>query len=93
MLVIAQQGALVSNLAFANQAANTDLAGRAQNTRQQGMDQLRLSILANAVRGVQAQTPTEARAAVTALTDNETARTIADLRAAVQAFSGKRPVR
>lgn len=82
LLAIAQQGALMSNLAFANQVHNTDLAGKAQAARQQGMDRLRLSLLAQAVGRVQALRPPEARASVAALTDDAAAHTLADLRSA-----------
>ncbi|MEO6278179.1 hypothetical protein [Roseateles sp.] len=81
LLAIAQQGAMVSNLAFANQVRNTDLAGQTQLARQQGMSRLRLAILAKAASQVQVASAKEARAAVEAFSGNETAQALADLRA------------
>jgi hypothetical protein len=75
-LATAQQCAMVSNLAFANQLSNTNLAGHAQVLQQQASDRLRLAILARAVSQVQAPDPAQARAAVTALTGNGAARTL-----------------
>ncbi|HEY8880576.1 MAG TPA: R body protein [Roseateles sp.] len=83
LLAIAQQGAMASNLAFSNQVRNTDLAVQVQATRQQGMGQLRLAILAKAAGQVQAPSAMQARAAVEAFSGNEAAQTLADLRAAV----------
>jgi hypothetical protein len=85
LLAIAQQGAMVSNLAFANQVRNTDLAGQTQLLRQQGMSQLRLAILAKATGQVQASSALQARAAVEALSGDEAAQTLAGLRAALAA--------
>ena len=85
LLAVAQQGAMVSNLAFANQVRNTDLAGQSQAARQQGMDKLRLGILAKAAGRVQAPSAAGSRAAVEVLTGNEAAQTMADLRAVVPA--------
>lgn len=90
LLAIAQQGALVSNLAFANQVRNTDLAGQTQLVRQQGMSQLRLSILARAAGRVQTLSALEARASVDVFSGNELAQTLADLRAATSALAGNR---
>lgn len=85
LLAIAQQGAMVSNLAFANQVRNTELAGQSQVARQQGMSQLRLAILAKAAGQVQASPALDARAAVEVLSGDEAAQTTADLRAALAA--------
>lgn len=92
LLAMAQQSALVSNLAFANQVRNTDLAGQSQASRQQGMDRLRLSVLAQATGRIQALAPVEARAVVAVLTDDAAAQTLADLRATVASLAG-RPAR
>lgn len=90
LLAIAQQGAMVSNLAFANQVRNTDLAGQTQLARQQGISQLRLAILAKAAGRVQTLSALEARAVVEAISGNELAQTLADLRATVAAFAATR---
>ncbi|RTL42009.1 MAG: hypothetical protein EKK53_12690 [Burkholderiales bacterium] len=90
LLSIAQEGALVSNLAMANQVQNTHLAGQAQGRRQQSMSQLRLSLLAKAVGRMQSLSPAESQAAVAALTDNEAARLLLDLRATLAAFKRRR---
>lgn len=84
LLAIAQQGALASNLAAANQVRNTDLARLAQAAQQQGMGPLRLAILAQAAGCLQTS-PLEARAAIEVLSGNELAQTLADLRATLAA--------
>ncbi|RTL24397.1 MAG: hypothetical protein EKK52_01305 [Burkholderiales bacterium] len=86
LLSLAQQGALVSNLGFANQVRNNDLAGQAQLVCQQGIGQLRLSILARAAGRTQSLSATEARSSCSALSANELAATLADLRATVAAW-------
>lgn len=89
LLSIAQDGALSSNLAMALQVHNTDLAGKAQVARQQGMDRLRLSLLAKAVGKTQALSPLAARSAVAGLTGNALAQQIADLSAALAALKSR----
>lgn len=93
-LAVAQQCAMVSNLALSNQVANTDLAAKAQLAGQLGVDQLGLAILAHAVGRLQAPGAAQARAAVAALSGNEAASSLLGLRAATRmAARAKRPAR
>ncbi|SFE15927.1 hypothetical protein [Paracidovorax konjaci] len=82
----AQQPANLSNLAYANQVSSTNLSAQNQVARQDAMNRLHHSILANAVNQVQDLQPATARSAVAAFSGNETAQALADLRAAIDAF-------
>ncbi len=80
-LTHASAGSTSSNLALAQQVANTQLAAQAQLGHQQGLDRLRVSILARAVQGLQSTPAITARSAVAALTGNDPAQRLAALRA------------
>ncbi len=84
---IAEQPALLSNLAYANTIANTNLAQQNAVANQQAMNELGISIVAKAANTVTNLGPLEARSAVDVLTDDELAQTIADLKATIQAFT------
>ncbi|GHH57390.1 MULTISPECIES: R body protein [Gammaproteobacteria] len=86
---IAEQPAMISNLAFSNLTANTDLAQKNAVSNQQAMNGLGLSIVAKAANTVSNLGPLEARSAVDILTNDELAQTIADLKATVQAFASR----
>ncbi|XWO47385.1 R body protein [[Pseudomonas] boreopolis] len=80
---------MISNLAFSNLTANTDLAQKNAVSNQQAMNGLGLSIVAKAANTVSNLGPLEARSAVDILTNDELAQTIADLKATVQAFASR----
>lgn len=86
---IAEQPAMLANLAFANLVANTNLAQQNAVANQQAMNELGISVVAKGVTVLSQLSPLEARSAVDILTNNELAQTLADLKATVQAFSDK----
>lgn len=88
-MVLAEQPALLSNLAYSDQVASTDLAAKGSLSNQDALNKLQVSILAKAVNQVQNHNPMQARAVVDVLSNNEQAQAIADLKAAVNAFSGR----
>ncbi len=90
LLAIAQQGAMASNLAIANQVRNVDLSGQTQLALQQSMNQLRLSILAKATGRVQTLSAHEARASAGAFSGSELAQTLAELSATAAAWAAPR---
>jgi hypothetical protein len=85
--VVAQQGAVLADLAFGNQVSSTALAARTQVANQDAQNRLRHAILARAVASVQAPGPTTARSAVFVFSANELAQDVADLKASVQALA------
>ena len=84
---ISEQPAMLSNLAFMNTAANTNLSQQNAVANQQAMNELGISIVAKASNTVSNLGPLEARSAVDILTNDELAQTIADLKATIQAFA------
>lgn len=84
---IAEQPAMLSNLAYSNVIANTNLSQQNAVANQQAMNELGISIVGKTVNKVSDLGPLEARSAVDILTNNEYAQTIADLKATLQAFS------
>lgn len=86
---IAEQPAMLSNLAYSNVVVNTNLSQQNAVANQQAMNELGISIVAKATNTVSNLGPLEARSAVDVLTNDELAQTIADLKAAVQAFNNK----
>lgn len=86
---VAEQPAMLSNLAFSNVVANTNLLQQNAVANQQAMNELGISIVGKVVNSLTNLGPVEARSAVDVLTDNALAEQIADLKAAIQAFSAK----
>lgn len=84
---IAEQPAMLANLAHANLIANTNLSQQNAVSNQQAMNELGIAVVAKAANTLGNLSPLEARAAVDVLTNDELAQTIADLKAAVQAFT------
>jgi hypothetical protein len=85
--VVAQQPSMLSNLVYANHVVSNDLGAKSLVGHQDAMNRLRQSIVAKAVSQVQDLAPATARAAVDALSSNALAQEIADLKAAIEAFS------
>jgi hypothetical protein len=86
---IAEQPAMLSNLAYANLVANTNLSQQNAVANQQAMNELGISIVGKTVNTVSNLGPLEARSAVDILTDNALSDEIASLRAVVQSFQNK----
>lgn len=86
---VAEQPAMLSNLAYSNVVANTNLSQQNAVANQQAMNELGIAIVGKVVNSLTNLSPLEARSAVDVLTDNALADEIASLRAAVQAFAGK----
>ncbi|BBL71921.1 RebB family R body protein [Methylogaea oryzae] len=94
---IAEQPAMLSNLAYSNTIANINLSQQNAVANQQAMNELGITIVAKASNTISNLGPLEARSAVDVLSNNELAQTIADLKATLQGFaqqpasSGKTP--
>lgn len=86
---IAEQPAMLSNLAYSNIVANTNLSQQNAVANQQAMNELGISIVGKTVNKVSDLGPLEARSAVDVLTDNALADEIASLRSVIQAFTQK----
>lgn len=90
-LVVAQQPATISNLAFSNQVAGADLAAKAQAAHQDAMNRLRQSILARATASLNRASPATARPAVHAITGESAAQQLAELQAALRVAASQAP--
>jgi hypothetical protein len=86
---IAEQPAMLSNLAYSNLVANTNLSQQNAVANQQAMNELGISIVAKATNSISNLGPLEARSAVDVLTDNDVAQNIADLKASLQTTADK----
>jgi hypothetical protein len=86
---ISEQPAMLSNLAYSNVVASTNLSQQNAVANQQAMNELGISIVAKASNTVSNLGPLEARSAVDVLSNNELAQTIAELKAALQTFADK----
>lgn len=83
---VAEQPAMLSNLAYSNTIANTNLSQQNAVANQQAMNELGISIVGKTVNKVADLGPLEARSAVDVLSNNELAQTIADLKSSLEAF-------
>lgn len=83
---VAEQPAMLSNLAYSNMVANTNLSQQNAVANQQAMNELGISVTGKTVNLVSNLSPLEARSAVDVLSNNELAQTIADLKATLSAF-------
>ncbi|MEM7251279.1 MAG: hypothetical protein AAF493_07650 [Pseudomonadota bacterium] len=88
---ISEQPAMLSNIAYSNAVATTNLSQQNAVATQQGTNDLGLAVTGNAVSTVSKLGPLEARSAVDVLTNNELAQTIADLKTTVAAFADPLP--
>lgn len=86
--VDAGQPARLNNLSHANVVSNVNRSAQNAVSNQQAHSQLAVTILGQAVTGVQSLGPAEARSSVDVLSNNEVAQALADLKAAAQGFSG-----
>ncbi len=85
-MVTAQQPSALSNQAYANQIASNQLSAQNQIARQDAMNRLHHTILAQAVNQVQDLQPATARTSTQSLTGGEAARTLTDLKAVLAAL-------
>ncbi|WYL96837.1 MAG: hypothetical protein HEQ35_26310 [Gloeotrichia echinulata IR180] len=79
---VAEQPAMLSNLAYANLITNTNLAQQNTLANQQAMYQLAMTATAKAVNKVSDLSPMEALAIAKLDTSNDLAQQIADVKAA-----------
>ncbi|HVY69910.1 MAG TPA: RebB family R body protein [Verrucomicrobiae bacterium] len=84
---VGEQPAMLSNLAYSNTIANTNLSQQNAVANQQAMNELAIAVVGKIVNSLTNLGPLEARSAVDVLTNNELAQTIADLKATLQAFN------
>lgn len=87
---ISEQPALLSNLAYSNVLSTNNLGQQNAVSNQQAGNQISAPIVAKAVNTVSDLGPMDSRSAVDVLTNDELAQTIADLKAAVEAFAGSK---
>lgn len=80
--------ARLTNLGQSEVISSVNLSAQNAVANQQAHSQLAVSVLGQAVHRVASLGPLEARSSVDVLSNNETAQTIADLKAAAQAFPG-----
>lgn len=86
---VGEQPAMLSNLAYSNTIANTNLSQQNAVANQQAMNELGISIVGKTVNKVSDLGPLEARSAVDVLTNNEVAQTLMDIKGALQAFQNQ----
>ncbi|MBD2502134.1 RebB family R body protein [Anabaena azotica] len=79
---VAEQPAMLSNLAFANLVTNTNLAQQNALANQQAMYQMSVTVTAKAVNKISDLSPVEALAITKLDTSNDVAQQIADLKVA-----------
>jgi 5-enolpyruvylshikimate-3-phosphate synthase len=81
---IAEQPAMLSNLAYSNTVVNTDLAAKNAVSIQQAFNELGVSVLGKTVNMVSNLGPLEAKSAQEILTGNTMGELISNLKAATE---------
>lgn len=76
---IAEQAAMLSNLAFSNLINNTNLSQQNAVSNQQSMNQLNLTLTSKAINRISNLSPTEANATAKLTTGNDLASQLAEL--------------
>ncbi len=84
---VAEQPSMLSNLAYANLIANTNLAGQNAVSNQQAANQLGVTVAGKTVNLVANLSPMEATAAVKLDTGNDVAEQLADLKGTLATFN------
>jgi hypothetical protein len=84
---VAEQPAMLANLALANLISNVNLAQQNAVANQQAMNQLMITVVGKVVNLVANLSPMEAVAVVKMDTGNDLAEQLADIKAALAAFS------
>lgn len=90
LISIAEQPGMLSNLAYTNLVANTNLSMQNAVANQQWLNQLGVAILGRTVNSMTGLHPLEVASANYILTGNTIAREIVALRAMLSAFIGSR---
>jgi len=90
-MAIAQQPAMLANLAYANTVTNANLAQQNAVAAQQAMNELNITVVGKLVNMLTTLSPLEAKSSEEILTGNTVAEELADLKAALQAFQANRP--
>lgn len=85
---IAEQPAMLSNLAYSNLVNSNQLGQLNAVANQQAVTELGIPLVAKAASTVSQLGPMQARSAVDILTNNGLAQLIADLKSAIEAFTG-----
>lgn len=88
---VAEQPAILANLALSNVIANINLAQQNAVSNQQALNEIGVSVVGKVVNLLTTLGPLEAMSAEKVLTGNAVAEEIADLKAALQAFTGQAP--
>jgi hypothetical protein len=84
---IGEQTAMLSNLAYANLINNVNLAQQNAVANQQAMNQIQVAVTGKVINLLTNLSPMEAAAVVKLDTGNDLAEQLADLKAALAAFS------
>jgi hypothetical protein len=84
---IAEQPAMLSNLAYSNTVVNTNLSMQNAVANQQAVNELGVAIVGKVVNLLTTLGPLESKSASEILTGNAVAEEIVDLKGAVQAFA------
>jgi Killing trait len=86
---VAEQPAMLSNLAYANLLQNVNLSQQNSVSNQQAMNQLQLTVTGKVVNLISNLSPMEAVAVTKIDTGNDIAQQISDLKAAVAPLTNK----
>lgn len=87
---VAEQPAMISNLAYANLVANTNLSQQNAVSYQQAMNELGLAVVGKSVSNASNLGPLEARSAADVLSDNELAEALMGLQAVLKLLAAKK---
>jgi hypothetical protein len=85
---VSEQPAMLSNLAFGNNASNANLSQQNAVSNQQAMNELNVVVTGKAINLVANLSPTEALSTSQLFTGNTVAEEIADLKASVDSLGG-----
>ncbi len=83
---ISEQPAMLSNLAYSNTVANTNLSMQNAVANQQAMNEVGVSVTGKTIHLITTLGPLESKSANEILTGNVVAEQMADLKATLQAF-------
>lgn len=88
---VAEQPAMLANLALSNLIANVNLSQQNAVSNQQALNQICLTVVGKVVNLLTTLSPLEAMSDEKVLTGNAVAEEIADLKASLQALTGQTP--
>ncbi|HKT10793.1 MAG TPA: R body protein [Terriglobia bacterium] len=87
---IAEQPAMLSNLAYSNTVLNNNLANQNAVSNQHSLNELGVVVTAKSARLIEGLLPLEAKASSEFLTSSALAEQIADLKATIQSFTSQK---